>query len=79
MNKKMLISKQIDYCYEYVEIAERSAKNGAYGDSSRYWKKAVDIAIRLLDEENHGCFLDDEYKFLKDISKHFNDEEFFDA
>lgn len=70
----MTISKSIIYCYEYVEVAERAAANGSYGDSSRYWKKAADIAIRLLDENEHGCFLDEEYKFLIDISKHFNEE-----
>lgn len=77
MNKKMTISKQVDTCYEYVEIAERAAANGAYGDSNRHWKKATEIAVRLLDENHHGSFLDDEYKFLKDVSKHFNEEEYF--
>lgn len=73
----MTISKQINNCYEYVEIAERAAASGAYGDSNRFWKKATEIAIRLLDTNAHGCFLDDEFKFLKDVSKHFNEEEYF--
>jgi hypothetical protein len=77
MNKKMTISKQIINCYEYVEFAEKAAANGAYGDSSRYWKRAAQLAIKLLDDNAHASFLDDEYKFLVDVSKHFKDEEFF--
>ena len=73
----MTISKQIINCYECVEFAERAAANGAYGDSTRYWKKAATLAIKLLDDHEHGSFLDDEYKFLKEISKHFNEEEYF--
>lgn len=73
MKSKLTISKQISNCYEYVDLAESSAYNGALTDSNRYWKKATDIAIYLIDTYNAGTFSDEEYNFLKQIAKHFKD------
>lgn len=73
MKSKLTISKQINTCYEYVELAESAAYNGALQDSNRYWKRATDIAIYLIDTYNSGTFSDEEYTFLKQISKHFKD------
>jgi hypothetical protein len=69
----LCISKKITTCYEYVDLAETAASNGAITDSNRYWKNAVKIAIALLDEHDSGYFSDEEYMFLKQISKHFKD------
>lgn len=73
MNSKLTISKQITTCYEYVELAENAALSGAIKDSNHYWKRATDIAIYLLDSYNPGTFMDEEYYFLKQITKHFKD------
>lgn len=73
MNKKVTISKKITMCYEYVDMAERAALNGASGDSNYFWHKATDLAIYLLDTYETGTFLDEEYDFLKQISKHVKD------
>ena len=70
MKPKMTISKKITDCYAYVELAEKSAACDAYADSNLYWKRATDIAIYLLDTYESGTFLDEEYDFLKQISKH---------
>ncbi len=70
MKPKMTISKKITDCYSYVEFAEKAAANDAYADSNLYWRKATDIAIYLLDTYESGTFLDEEYDFLKQISKH---------
>ena len=73
MKHTLTISKQIDNCYDYVEHAEIAALNGALQDSNRYWRKATDIAIYLLDKHNPGTFTDEEYDFLTQIAKHFKD------
>ena len=73
MKPKLTISKQITTCYEYVDLAERAALNGALKDSNMYWKRATDIAIYLIDGYNAGTFTDEEYDFLKQIAKHFKD------
>lgn len=73
MKSKLTISKQITNCYEYVEHAETSALNGALHDSNRYWRRATDVAIYLLDSYDPGTFTDEEYDFLKQIAKHFKD------
>jgi hypothetical protein len=73
MKSKLTISKQIDNCYEYVELAESAAMNGALADSNRYWRRATDIAIYLMDRYNAGTFSDEEYEFLKHIAKHIKD------
>lgn len=67
------ISKKISSCYDYVNLAETAALNGATSDSNRYWRNAVNIAITLLDDHNPGYFSDEEYYFLLQISKHFKD------
>lgn len=77
MHEKVTITKKIEDCREYVSLAEKSASVGAYDDSGFYWKRAASMAIDLLDSNPHASFLDEEYKFLKDISKHFNEEELF--
>jgi len=71
---KMNISRQITSCYEYVDLAERAAYNGAMVDSNRYWRNASNIALSLLKAHDPGTFLDEEYFFLKQIAKHFEDE-----
>lgn len=73
MKPKMTISKKITDCYTYVDLAERAAAHDAYADSNLYWRKATDIAIYLLDTYESGTFLDEEYTFLKQISKHFKE------
>lgn len=73
MKPKLTISKQITTCYEYVELAENAAINGAMKDSNHYWKRATDVAIYLLDSYNAGTFTDEEYDFLRQIAKHFKD------
>jgi len=73
MKPKLTISKQITNCYEYVDLAERAAVNGALRDSNMYWKRATDIAIYLLDSYDVGTFFDEEYDFLKQIAKHFKE------
>lgn len=73
MKPKVTISKQIEVCYEYVQNAETAALNGAFNDSNRYWRRACDIAINLLDINTPGSFSDEEYDFLLQISKHFKD------
>lgn len=70
MSAKVTISKKISMCYEYVEMAERAALNGASKDSNYFWQKATDLSIYLLDTYETGTFLDEEYYFLKQISKH---------
>lgn len=70
MSEKVTISKKISICYEYVDLAERAALNGAPNDSNYFWNKATDLAIYLLDTYETGTFLDEEYYFLKQISKH---------
>ncbi len=71
----LTISKQITTCYEYVELAERSALNGSFEDSNRFWRNASNIAISLLQKEEPGCFLDEEYKFLTQIANYFKDND----
>jgi hypothetical protein len=71
--KRLNISKQITSCYEYVDLAERAALNGAINDSNRYWRNASGIALSLLTSNDPGTFLDEEYNFLNQISKHFKD------
>lgn len=71
----MTISKKITTCYEYVDLAERAAYNGAFEDSNRYWKNATNLAISLLHNNDHGTFLDEEYDFLIQIAKHFKDSD----
>lgn len=73
MKSKLSISKKISTCYEYVELAERAALNGAMQDSNHYWRRATDVAIYLLDSYDSGTFLDEEYDFLRQIAKHFKD------
>jgi hypothetical protein len=75
MTEKMLITKKIEDCREYVSMAEKSASVGAYGDSSFYWKRAASLAIGLLDDNSHASFLEEEYKFLKYITEHFNEKD----
>ena len=75
MIEKLTITKKIEDCREYVSMAERSASYGAFNDSSLYWTKAATLAFDLLDNYSHSSFLDDEYTFLKDISKHFTEED----
>ena len=70
---KMNISRQITSCYEYVDLAERAALNGAFNDSNRYWRNATGIAFSLLSSHDCGAFLDEEYTFLKQIANHFKD------
>jgi|688.fasta_scaffold1095218_2 hypothetical protein len=72
-DKRLNISKQITSCYEYVDLAERAALNGAATDSNRYWKNATGIALSLLNTNDPGTFLDEEYDFLTQIAKHFKD------
>jgi hypothetical protein len=77
--EKLNISKKITNCYEYVDLAERAAHNGAFTDSNRYWNNATNLALSLLQEHDHGTFLDEEYEFLVQIAKYIkdlNDEEF---
>jgi hypothetical protein len=77
--EKLNISKKITNCYEYVDLAERAAYNGAFTDSNRYWKNATTLALSLLQDNDHGSFIDEEYEFLVQIAKHFkdlNNEEF---
>ena len=69
----MTISKKITTCYEYVDLAEMAAYNGAYEDSNRYWKNAANLAISLLQNNDHGTFLDEEYDFLVRLAKQFKD------
>ena len=71
--KRLTISKQITTCYEYVDLAERSALNGAFNDSNRYWRNATGIAFSLLNTYDAGTFLDEEYIFLKQIANTFKD------
>jgi hypothetical protein len=73
MKPKLTISRKITDCYEYVDLAERSALNGAFEDSNRYWNRATNIAIYLLDTYESGTFLDEEYDFLKQIAKHIKE------
>jgi hypothetical protein len=73
MNPKLTVSDQIAACYDYVELAEFSATSGDLQNSNHHFKRATDIAIYLLDTYNSGTFLDEEYNFLKQISKHFKD------
>jgi hypothetical protein len=73
MKPKLTISKQVTNCYEYVDLAERAALNGALTDSNRYWRRATDIAIYLIDSHSPGTFSDEEYDFLVQIAKHFKD------
>jgi len=75
MNEKLTISRKIENCREYVSMAERSASFGAFNDSSFYWKKAATLAFDLLDNNSHSSFLDEEFNFLQDISKHFTEED----
>ena len=70
---KVIISKQISNCYEYVELAEKAALDGTFQESNRFWKLASNSAITLLHKHDHGLFLDEEYNFLKQIAKHFRD------
>lgn len=74
MSNKVNISKKITTCYEYVDLAERAAYNGAYEDSNRYWKNASNLALSLLQNNDAGSFFDEEYDFLVQIAKHFKDE-----
>ena len=39
------------------------------------WRNAVDFANSLLINNEPGTFLDEEYDFLKQIAKHFKDEQ----
>jgi hypothetical protein len=73
MKPKLTISKQITTCYHYVDLAERAALDGSPRDSDFFWKKAIDLAVYLLDKYECGTFLDEEYDFLKQISKHLKD------
>jgi len=69
----MTISKKITICHDYVGMAEQSSLQGHYSESNLFWKKAVGIANTLLENNDHGSFLDEEYKFLVQIKKHFKD------
>lgn len=71
--KRLTISKQITTCYEYVDLAERAALNGAFNDSNRYWRNATGIAFSLLSAHEVGTFFDEEYIFLKQIANQFKD------
>jgi hypothetical protein len=73
MKPKLTISKKITDCYEYVDLAERSALAGAYSDSNIYWNKATNIAVYLLEKYDCGTFLDEEYDFLLQIAKHIKE------
>lgn len=75
MTTKLNISKQINTCYEYVDLAERAAIRGAKSESNQYWRSASNIALSLIKAHDPGTFLDEEYFFLKQIAKHFEDEE----
>jgi hypothetical protein len=75
LDKKVTISDKVFTCYEYVELAERAAVHGAYEDSDRYWRNAVNFANSLLINNEPGTFLDEEYDFLTQIAKHFKDED----
>lgn len=72
---KLIISKQITTCYEYVDLAERAALNGAMSDSNRHWRNASNIALSLIRGYDPGTFLDEEYDFLTQIAKHFKDDD----
>lgn len=72
---KVTISKQISNCYEYVDLAERSALDGKFEESNRFWRNASNLALSLLKNNDHGTFLDEEYHFLTQIAKHFKDDE----
>lgn len=69
----MTITKKIDICYDYVKNAENTASNGDFVNSNRYWIKANDLAVELLENNNPGAFSDEEYSFLEKISNHFKD------
>lgn len=71
MHSKLTISKQITSCYHYVDLAERSAIDCLFHQSNRYWERAAQIAMELLDNNEVGCFLDEEYYFLKQIAKYY--------
>lgn len=74
MSDKVNISKKITTCYEYVDLAERAAYDGFYEESNRQWRNASSLAFSLLQNNDHGTFLDEEYDFLVQIAKHFKDE-----
>jgi hypothetical protein len=75
MKNSMNISKQITTCYEYVDLAERSALDGRFTESNRYWSNATNLAMSLLKNNEHGTFLDEEYHFLTQVAKHIKDED----
>jgi len=73
MSDKSSISEQLTNCYEYFELSERAAIDCAFEESNNYWIKTVNVANSLLNKNEHGSFLDEEYHFLVQVSNYFKD------
>lgn len=67
------LSKKLSLCHKYVDLAKKAAIDLYYDESNMLWKKAANISSDLLTNNDHGSFLDEEYKFLIYIENHFKD------
>ena len=74
MREKLTITQKIENCRRFFNEAELYAHDGFYDESNYTWSKAAEIAAALIRDNQEDLFSEQEYRYLKSIINHIQEE-----